>query len=73
MIARVIHFRDENDSMPRTYQDQLAEAERDNNKAESNDSHHHTLESMIDQTLADSFPASDPPSWTLGRERKFRR
>jgi hypothetical protein len=24
---------------------------------------------MIDTTLADSFPASDPPSWTLGRER----
>jgi starvation-inducible DNA-binding protein len=24
---------------------------------------------MIDATLADSFPASDPPSWTLGRER----
>jgi starvation-inducible DNA-binding protein len=23
---------------------------------------------MIDATLADSFPASDPPSWTLGRE-----
>jgi hypothetical protein len=22
---------------------------------------------MIDTTLADSFPASDPPSWTLGR------
>jgi starvation-inducible DNA-binding protein len=27
------------------------------------------LEPMIDATLADSFPASDPPSWTLGRER----
>ena len=26
-------------------------------------------EEMIDSTLADSFPASDPPSWTLGRER----
>jgi len=23
---------------------------------------------MIDATLADSFPASDPPSWTLGRD-----
>jgi len=26
-------------------------------------------EAMIDATLEDSFPASDPPSWTLGRER----
>jgi hypothetical protein len=25
-------------------------------------------EAMIDQTLADSFPASDPPAWTLGRD-----
>jgi hypothetical protein len=27
-------------------------------------------EELIDQTLADSFPASDPPAWTLGRERQ---
>jgi starvation-inducible DNA-binding protein len=30
---------------------------------------HRISEEMIDSTLADSFPASDPPSWTLGRER----
>jgi hypothetical protein len=25
-------------------------------------------EEMIDKTLEDSFPASDPPSWMTGRE-----
>jgi uncharacterized membrane protein len=25
-------------------------------------------EEMLDKTLADSFPSSDPPSWTTGRE-----
>ena len=27
-------------------------------------------EEMIDAILEDSFPASDPPSWTLGRENE---
>ena len=26
-------------------------------------------EEMIDKTLADSFPTSDPPSWNMGKER----
>jgi len=26
-------------------------------------------EEVIDKTLSDTFPASDPPSWTLGIER----
>jgi hypothetical protein len=25
---------------------------------------------MIDKALADSFPTSDPPSWTTGREKE---
>ena len=25
-------------------------------------------EDMIDKTLADSFPTSDPPSWNMGKE-----
>jgi hypothetical protein len=27
-------------------------------------------EEMIDAILGDSFPASDPPPWTLGRENQ---
>jgi hypothetical protein len=32
------------------------------------DSIEEPLEALIDATLADTFPASDPPCWTLGRE-----
>jgi len=32
-----------------------------------------TRERLLDDTLADSFPASDPPSWTLGWRAAARR
>jgi hypothetical protein len=36
---------------------------------ENSDFNDDRQEIMIDQTLADSFPASDPPAWTLGRDQ----
>lgn len=48
---------------------QIKETNRDKSKevAEILSAEAH-IELMIDITLEDSFPASDPPSWTLGRE-----
>ena len=35
---------------------------------ESSSENAQVSEEMIDKTLADSFPSSDPPSWNMGKE-----
>lgn len=50
--------------VPKRSPEQAREEEEGHSKDET------MPESMIDKTLADSFPTSDPPSWTTGREKE---
>ena len=34
------------------------------------DTNEDEIETEIDETLEDTFPASDPPSWTLGTDHQ---
>jgi hypothetical protein len=44
--------------------------DKDSARDQETDSEDAALEDEIDETLEASFPASDPPSWTLGTNHR---
>jgi hypothetical protein len=48
----------------------MAENEKNTDGATEQEGEQESLETEIDETLEGTFPASDPPSWTLGTDHR---